>query len=71
MLRDMLSEYLPNLGATHQLQFTRFLVDVCLTQRRLFQAVLSGATQESVIQLHMEVQTPPTPCPLAEVTRPP
>lgn len=68
MLRDMLSKYLSNLNTAQRLEFAQFLADVCIRQRALFQAVLRGVMQESVIQLHMEVQSPPTACPLAEVT---
>lgn len=66
----MLSKYLVNLNTAQRLEFAQFLADVCVRQRMLFQAVLNGAIEESVIQLHMEVQSPPIPCPLAEVTKP-
>ncbi|XP_029696260.1 uncharacterized protein C8orf74 homolog isoform X2 [Takifugu rubripes] len=66
MLRDMLSEYMPDLGSAQRIEFTRFLTDTCVRQRRLFQAALRGATEETAIQLRMEVQSPPTPCPLAQ-----
>lgn len=69
MLRDMLSEYLLNLSTAQRLEFIQFLADICVRHRTLFQAVLSGATKEMVIQLHMQVQSPPTPCPLAEVRK--
>lgn len=52
------------------LEFAQFLTDVCVRHRALFHAVLSGAIEESVFELHMEVQSPPIPCPLAEVTKP-
>lgn len=65
-----MSEYLSNLSAAQQLELARFLTDVCIRQRVLFQVVLGGAVKESVIQLLMEVQSPPLPCPLAEVTQP-
>lgn len=70
MLRDMLSEYMLNLSSAQRIEFARFLTDTCVRQRRLFQAVLRGATKETAIQLHVEVQSPPTPCPLAQVTKP-
>ncbi|XP_051799418.1 uncharacterized protein C8orf74 homolog isoform X2 [Acanthochromis polyacanthus] len=43
-------------------------MDTCVTRRRLFQAVVSGAADMSSIRLHLEVQLPPTPCPLAQGT---
>lgn len=70
LLRDMMSKYLSNLNTAQRLEFAQFLTDVCVRQRALFQAVLTGAVEESVIQLHMEMQSPPIPCPLAEVTMP-
>eukprot|EP00066_Takifugu_rubripes_P015226 XP_011604492.1 PREDICTED: uncharacterized protein LOC101061345 [Takifugu rubripes] len=54
MLRDMLSEYMPDLGSAQRIEFTRFLTDTCVRQRRLFQAALRGATEETAIQLRME-----------------
>ncbi|XP_029369324.1 uncharacterized protein C8orf74 homolog [Echeneis naucrates] len=68
LLRDALSECLPNLNPVHQHMFGQFLTDTCSTRRRLFQAVASGATNMSITQLHLEVQLPPTPCPLAQGT---
>ncbi|XP_042368754.1 uncharacterized protein C8orf74 homolog [Plectropomus leopardus] len=68
LLRDALSEYLPNLTSVHRHEFTRFLTDTCISRRRLFQAAVSGAANMSIAQLHLEVQLPPTPCPLAQGT---
>ncbi|XP_034051671.1 uncharacterized protein C8orf74 homolog isoform X2 [Gymnodraco acuticeps] len=68
LLRDELSEYLPNLTPLHQLDFTQFLTHTLTARRRLFQAAMSGASNMSIAQLHLEVQVPPTPCPLAQGT---
>nr|XP_020447806.1 uncharacterized protein C8orf74 homolog [Monopterus albus] len=68
LLRDALSECLPNLTLFHQLEFTKFLTDTCVARRKLFQAVLGGALNTPTVQLHLEVQLPPTPCPLAQGT---
>ncbi|XP_039998409.1 uncharacterized protein C8orf74 homolog [Xiphias gladius] len=68
LLRDALSECLPNLTPVHRHKFTRFLADTCARRRRLFQAVVGGATNMSIVQLHLEVQLPPTPYPLAQGT---
>ncbi|XP_054479432.1 uncharacterized protein C8orf74 homolog [Anoplopoma fimbria] len=67
MLRDALSECLPNLTPVHRHELTRFLTGTCVNRRRLFQAAV-GAADTSVAQLHLEVQLPPTPCPLAQGT---
>ncbi|XP_033952392.1 uncharacterized protein C8orf74 homolog [Pseudochaenichthys georgianus] len=66
LLRDELSEYLPKLTPLHQLDFTQFLTHTLTARRRLFQAAVSGASNMSIAQLHLEVQVPPTPCPLAQ-----
>ncbi|XP_010782309.1 uncharacterized protein C8orf74 homolog isoform X1 [Notothenia coriiceps] len=66
LLRDELSEYLPNLTPLHQQDFTQFLTHTLTARRRLFQAAVSGASNMSIAQLHLEVQVPPTPCPLAQ-----
>ncbi|XP_035854555.1 uncharacterized protein C8orf74 homolog isoform X3 [Sander lucioperca] len=68
LLRDALSECLPNLTSVHRREFTQFLTDTCITRRRLLQAVVGGAANMSIAQLHLEVQLPPTPCPLAQCT---
>ncbi|XP_051284067.1 uncharacterized protein C8orf74 homolog isoform X3 [Dicentrarchus labrax] len=68
LLRDVLSECLPSLTSVHRHEFTQFLTDTCTTRRRLFQAVVGGAANMSIAQLHLEVQLPPTPCPLAQGT---
>nr|XP_046238891.1 uncharacterized protein C8orf74 homolog [Scatophagus argus] len=61
-----LSECLPSLTSVHRHELTQFLMDTCITRRRLFQAVVGGAVNMSVTQLHLDVQLPPTPCPLAQ-----
>ncbi|XP_062301468.1 uncharacterized protein C8orf74 homolog [Scomber scombrus] len=66
LLMDTLSECLPNLTPVHRHEFTRYLTDTCVTRRRLFQAVVGGAANMSIAQVHSEVQLPPTPCPLAQ-----
>ncbi|XP_041834451.1 uncharacterized protein C8orf74 homolog isoform X3 [Melanotaenia boesemani] len=68
LLRDVLYEHLPNLTPVHQHEFTQYLADTCITRRRLFQAVVHGDANMSVVQLHLEVHLPPTPCPLAQGT---
>ncbi|XP_053273594.1 uncharacterized protein C8orf74 homolog [Pleuronectes platessa] len=68
LLRAVMSERLPNLGPVHRHQFTHFLADACLTRPRLYQAVVRGAADVSVTQLHLEVLLPPTPQPLAQGT---
>ncbi|XP_013866116.1 uncharacterized protein C8orf74 homolog [Austrofundulus limnaeus] len=67
-LRDLLSELLPNLTPVQQHEFTRFLVDTCITRRRLFQAVAIARADLSIGPVHLEVQLPPTPHPLAQGT---
>ncbi|XP_005933999.1 uncharacterized protein C8orf74 homolog isoform X1 [Haplochromis burtoni] len=66
LLREVLCEGLPNLTPVHRHDFTRYLTDACITRRKLFQAVVDGAANVSVTQLHLEVQLPPTPPPLAQ-----
>ncbi|KAM7365384.1 hypothetical protein PAMP_016317 [Pampus punctatissimus] len=68
MLMDTLSEGLPNLNAVHRHKFAQYLTDTCIARRRLFQAVVGGAANMSIAQVHLEVQLPPTPCPLAQGT---
>ncbi|XP_044044453.1 uncharacterized protein C8orf74 homolog [Siniperca chuatsi] len=68
LLREALSERLPNLTSVHRHEFIQFLTDTCITRRRLFQAVVGGAANMSIAQLHLEVQFPPTPCPLIQGT---
>ncbi|KAM9334119.1 uncharacterized protein C8orf74 homolog [Symphorus nematophorus] len=68
LLRDMLSGCLPDLTPVHRHKFTQFLTDTCITRQRLFQAVVGGAADLSISQIHLEVQLPPTPCPLAQGT---
>ncbi|KAK5847536.1 hypothetical protein PBY51_016656 [Eleginops maclovinus] len=67
-LRNALIEYLPNLTPVHQHDFTQFLTRTLTARRRLFHAAVSGATNMSVTRLHLEVQVPPSPCPLAQGT---
>ncbi|XP_041834449.1 uncharacterized protein C8orf74 homolog isoform X2 [Melanotaenia boesemani] len=54
LLRDVLYEHLPNLTPVHQHEFTQYLADTCITRRRLFQAVVHGDANMSVVQLHLE-----------------
>ncbi|XP_040888508.1 uncharacterized protein C8orf74 homolog isoform X2 [Toxotes jaculatrix] len=68
LLRDTLSECLPDLTPVHRHKFTQFLSDTFTTRRRLFQATVGGAANLSITELHLEVQLPPTPCPLAQGT---
>ncbi|XP_034407752.1 uncharacterized protein C8orf74 homolog [Cyclopterus lumpus] len=69
LLRDALSaECLPNFTPVHRHEFARFLTGACIARRRLFQAAVGGAANVSITRLHLEVQLPPTPCPLAEGT---
>ncbi|XP_073351512.1 uncharacterized protein C8orf74 homolog [Pagrus major] len=63
-----LPECLPDLASVHRHEFTKWLTDTCITRRRLFQAVVGGAANSSIAQLRLEVQLPPTPCPLAQGT---
>ncbi|XP_028275646.1 uncharacterized protein C8orf74 homolog [Parambassis ranga] len=66
LLRDIFCKFLPKLTPVHQREFSRYLIDTCTTRRRLFQAVVGGAANMSIAQLHLEIQLPPTPCPLAQ-----
>ncbi|XP_069568923.1 uncharacterized protein C8orf74 homolog [Brachyistius frenatus] len=68
LLRDVLRERLPNLTPVHRHEFTRYLADTWVTRRRLLRAVVGGDKDVSVTQLHLEVQLPPPPCPLAQGT---
>lgn len=69
LLRDALSESLPNLTSVHRHEFTQFLTDTCVTRQRLLQAAVGGAANMSIAQLHLEVQLPPTPSPLTQVMK--
>ncbi|XP_047432348.1 uncharacterized protein C8orf74 homolog [Mugil cephalus] len=66
LLRDVLCERLQNLTPVHQHDFARHFVENCLARRRLFQAVVGGAADTSIVQLQLEVQVPPVPCPLEQ-----
>ncbi|XP_070787046.1 uncharacterized protein C8orf74 homolog [Enoplosus armatus] len=66
LLGEALSECLPDLTSVHQHEFTQFLADTCITRLRLFQAVVGGAANTTIARLDLEVQLPPTPCPLAQ-----
>ncbi|MEQ2272936.1 hypothetical protein XENORESO_017726 [Xenotaenia resolanae] len=68
LLRYVLCEHLPNLTPVHRHVLTQYLIDTCISRRRLFQVVVGGVVEESVAQKHLEVQLPPTPCPLAQGT---
>ncbi|XP_041638094.1 uncharacterized protein C8orf74 homolog [Cheilinus undulatus] len=68
LLGVALSERLPNVTCVQWHKFTNFLTNTCITRQRLFQAVVGGAVSVSIRQLHLEVQLPPTPCPLAQGT---
>ncbi|KAK2856886.1 hypothetical protein Q5P01_005621 [Channa striata] len=63
-LRDALSKSLPSLTPVHRKELTQFLADTCITRWRLLQAVVGGAAPIYITQLHLELQLPPTPCPL-------
>ncbi|XP_026219503.1 uncharacterized protein C8orf74 homolog [Anabas testudineus] len=67
-LKDALSECLPNLTPVHRQEFIEFLTETCVIRLRLFQAVVNGAANISTNQLHLELQLPPKPCPLAQGT---
>ncbi|KAE8278639.1 hypothetical protein D5F01_LYC23556 [Larimichthys crocea] len=59
----------PQLDDLNVPKILSLLRDTCITQRqRLFHAVVGGAANISIAQLHLEVQLPPTPCPLAQGT---
>ncbi|XP_034720645.1 uncharacterized protein C8orf74 homolog isoform X2 [Etheostoma cragini] len=68
LLRDAMSECLSNLTSVHRCEFTQFLTDTCITRRRLLQAAVGGAANVTITQLHLDVQLPPTPCPLEQGT---
>lgn len=70
LLRKVLPECLPDLSSVHRHEFTKWLTDTCVTRRRLFQAVVGGAANLSTAHIHLEVHLPPTPRPLARVTKP-
>ncbi|CAG5932477.1 unnamed protein product, partial [Menidia menidia] len=53
----------PNLTSVHQHDFTRLLTDGCFRRSRLFQAVAGGA-KTSTVQIQLQVDLPPIPCPL-------
>ncbi|KAM9766641.1 uncharacterized protein C8orf74 homolog [Menidia menidia] len=57
----------PNLTSVHQHDFTRLLTDGCFRRSRLFQAVAGGA-KTSTVQIQLQVDLPPTPCPLIKGT---
>ncbi|CAG5932465.1 unnamed protein product [Menidia menidia] len=57
----------PNLTSVHQHDFTRLLTDGCFRRSRLFQAVAGGA-KTSTVQIQLQVDLPPTPCPLNKGT---
>uniref|UniRef100_UPI0037E95504 uncharacterized protein C8orf74 homolog n=1 Tax=Semicossyphus pulcher TaxID=241346 RepID=UPI0037E95504 len=68
LLRGALSEGLLNITSVQRHEFTHYLTNTCITRQRLFQAVVDGAANMSITQLGLEVQLPPTPCPLAQGT---
>ncbi|XP_034533672.1 uncharacterized protein C8orf74 homolog [Notolabrus celidotus] len=66
LLGDALAECFPNITSAQRHEFTNFLTSTCTTRRRLFQAVVRGAVSVTIAQRHLEVELPPTPCPLAQ-----
>ncbi|CAJ1087055.1 uncharacterized protein C8orf74 homolog [Xyrichtys novacula] len=62
---DALSEGFPNITPVQRHQFSSFLINFCITQTRLFNAVVSGVPTPQLLEA-LEVQLPPTPCPLAQ-----
>ncbi|XP_028328167.1 uncharacterized protein C8orf74 homolog [Gouania willdenowi] len=65
LLKHVLCEAVPDLTPVQQCELARYLTDTLLVHRRLFQAVVGGATDQRVVQLQQEVQLPPVVCPLA------
>uniref|UniRef100_UPI003AADD629 uncharacterized protein C8orf74 homolog n=1 Tax=Centroberyx gerrardi TaxID=166262 RepID=UPI003AADD629 len=68
LLRDALCECSPNLTPIQRYELTRYLSDTCVARWRLLHAVVGGAANLSITRGHLEVQVPPTPCPLAQGT---
>lgn len=70
LLINAVSEFLPNLTPVLRQQLILFLSEMCVSRLRLFQAVLNTPTNIYTKQLHLEVELPPIPCPLAQVMKP-
>ncbi|XP_014328462.1 uncharacterized protein C8orf74 homolog isoform X1 [Xiphophorus maculatus] len=68
LLRDVLCEHLPYLTPLHRHVFTQYLIDTCVCRRRLFQVAVGVTAEELLVLRQLEVQLPPTPCPLAQGT---
>ncbi|XP_076008615.1 uncharacterized protein C8orf74 homolog [Genypterus blacodes] len=66
VLRAALSESLPNLTSVQQYEFVRYLTETVVIRQRLLQAAVRGEADMLTEQIHLEVELPPTPCPLSE-----
>lgn len=70
LLSEALAQRLPDLTPLQRGQLGWYLADTCVGSHRLLAAVASPAAAANVttVQGHLEVQVPPTPLPLAQVT---
>ncbi|XP_014890355.1 uncharacterized protein C8orf74 homolog isoform X1 [Poecilia latipinna] len=68
LLRDVLCEHFPYLTPLHRHVFTQYLINICVCRRRLFQVAVGITAEELLVQKQLDVQLPPTPCPLAQGT---
>ncbi|XP_043965928.1 uncharacterized protein C8orf74 homolog [Gambusia affinis] len=68
LLRDVLFEHFPYLTPLHRHVFTQYLIDTCVCRRRLFQVAVDVTAEELLVRKQLEVQLPPTLCPLAQGT---
>ena len=68
LLDEAQSQRLPHLTLLQGSQLGWYLADACVGSRGLLAAALDHATNVSTQHAHLEVQVPPMPLPLAQVT---
>ncbi|KAF6733367.1 uncharacterized protein FQA47_021410 [Oryzias melastigma] len=66
LLRGALTGRLRTLTPVQQHKFVQYFTDLWVEKRKLFKAVVGGATTQTVRRLHLEVELPPELCPLAQ-----
>ncbi|XP_034037820.1 uncharacterized protein C8orf74 homolog [Thalassophryne amazonica] len=66
LVKDSLSGCFQNLTPSQQKDFAKYFLDTCVARQQLFQAVVSGAANVTVTQLHLEVRLPPRLVPLSQ-----
>ncbi|RVE75346.1 hypothetical protein OJAV_G00015910 [Oryzias javanicus] len=66
LLRRVLTGRLRTLTPVQQHKFVQYFTDLWVEKRKLFKAVVGGATTQTLHQLQLEVELPPILCPLAQ-----